>query len=98
MKQSNFKMKKLCWEILKIQINELSRLGQNVLRKKVPFILYTDIILCILYNEIALLTRRRFEQGARNRNQIIFRKLLTIYIQKMLIKQARRNEKNSGGP
>ena len=35
----------------------------------------------VLHNKVALLMRRRSEQGIRNCHQIIFRKVWTIYIE-----------------
>ena len=84
-------MKTFCSETPKTLINELNRLDEKLIKKKVFVLEHTIIdkvkIYCVMHNKVALLTRRRSEQRTINRHQRIFRKLLTIYMQKMLIKR-----------
>ena len=97
MKQWNFKIKKLCSETLKTLINELNRPASSAYARDLSekSYLYYNIPaninkfkeFCISHNKVALLTRRHSEQGTRNRHQRVFRKVLIIYKNKMLIKR-----------
>ena len=94
-------MKKLCSKALKTLIIELNRPGSQGVHKRETYqkkainsilLQYTNIdtvkIFCVLHDQVALLTRRCSEWETRNRHQIIFRKVLTIGIQKTLIKRS----------
>ena len=68
-------------------INELEQtnsqcISEKLLRKKLFVLQYTNIdkvkIFCVSLDKVALQTRKCSEQGTRNRQQRIFRKVLTI--------------------
>ena len=83
-------MKKLRSKTLGILINELNRLmhkWENYQKKDICITKIDKVeIFYVVYNKVALLTRRLSEMGTRNCHQIIFRKVWAIYLE-MLIKK-----------
>ena len=84
MKQTNFKMKTLCSETLKILINELNRPGSAQSNFSEKSYLYYTIL-----TKVALLTATRIlsDRNKKSSPNNFYRKILTIYLQKMLIKK-----------